>query len=154
VDTVSPDVRSEVMARVRSRRNRSTEWRLRGGLIQARVRGWKLNAPDIFGKPDFAFQDKRVLVFVDGCYWHGCPKCYRRPSSNTAYWDSKVERNRARDVSVNSRLRAAGWRVLRIWEHQLTDIRSVISKVKRLTGSVDPAMPSSKKHRVTGSGVL
>lgn len=130
MDSVSPDIRSWVMARVKSRRNRSTEWRLRANLIRAGIRGWKLNPSDIKGKPDFAFRHKRLLVFVDGCYWHGCPQCYRRPSSNRGYWDAKVARNRLRDRKTSARLRRDGWRVLRIWEHQLSATESVLKKIK------------------------
>ena len=118
------------MAQVRSRRNRSTEWRLRASLIRAGIRGWALNAADIQGKPDFAFRDERLLLFVDGCYWHGCPKCYRRPSSNTEYWDRKVARNRARDKQTSARLRRSGWRVLRIWEHQLRAMEAIVQRIK------------------------
>jgi len=130
MDTVSKETRSRVMARVRSQRNRTTEWRLRAALIQAGIRGWTLNPPDIPGKPDFAFRDERLLVFVDGCYWHGCPKCYRRPSSNTQYWDAKVRRNRARDAKNVAHLKRAGWQVLRIWEHQLSALASVLQKIE------------------------
>lgn len=130
MDTISPAIRSRVMARVRSRGNRSTEWRLRACLIQAGVRGWKLNPPDMFGKPDFAFQKQRLLLFVDGCYWHGCPRCYRRPSSNTDYWDAKIRRTRARDRRTTRRLKRDGWRVLRIWEHQLSATNAVLVRIK------------------------
>ena len=130
MDTVSQEIRSWTMAQVRSQRNRSTEWRLRACLIQAGIRGWKLNPPEIDGKPDFAFSSQRVLLFVDGCYWHGCPKCYRRPSSNTDYWDAKVCKNRARDRKTAAQLRLDGWRVLRIWEHQLSATGLVIGKIK------------------------
>ena len=132
MDKVSPEIRSKVMARVRSQRNLSTEWRLRGSLVRAGIRGWKLNPRDVPGRPDFVFWKKRVALFVDGCYWHGCPKCCRRPSSNTAYWDSKITRNRVRDVKITSLLRRDGWRVLRIWEHQLSDLESVVGKVKAM----------------------
>jgi len=131
MDTVSPEIRSRVMAQVRSQRNRSTEWRLRAYLIRAGIRGWKLNPLDIHGKPDFAFRDQRLLLFVDGCYWHGCPKCYRRPSSHTDYWDAKVRRNRARDRKTATQLKRDGWRVLRIWEHQLSATEFVLGKIKR-----------------------
>jgi DNA mismatch endonuclease (patch repair protein) len=130
VDSVSSETRSRVMAQVRSKRNRSTEWRLRAYLIRYGIRGWKLTPPDIYGHPDFAFPAQRLLLFVDGCYWHGCPKCYRRPSSNSAYWDAKVARNRIRDIRTVNHLRHDGWRVLRIWEHQLVSMYSVLRKIR------------------------
>jgi DNA mismatch endonuclease, patch repair protein len=138
MDTISRAMRSRVMAQVRSQRNRSTEWRLRASLIQSGIRGWKLNPPDILGKPDFAFLEERLLLFVDGCYWHGCPKCYRRPSSNTDYWDAKVARNRARDAKTVAQLKRQEWRLLRIWEHQLTTTAPVIAKIRAALGSGQP----------------
>lgn len=130
MDTIPPEIRSRVMAQVRSQRNRSTEWRLRACLIRAGIRGWQLNPIDICGKPDFAFREQRVLLFVDGCYWHGCPKCYRRPSSNRDYWDAKIARNRARDVKTAVWLKRDGWRVLRIWEHQLSAMEAVVGRIR------------------------
>lgn len=123
------------MAQVKSRGNRSTEWRLRAGLMRAGIRGWNLNPPGIPGNPDFVFLDRRVALFVDGCYWHGCPKCYRRPSSNVAYWDAKVARNRARDLKNTARLRRQGWRVLRIWEHELLMLSTVLERIKLATNA-------------------
>jgi len=96
-----------------------------------------MNPSDIPGKPDFAFRREHLLVFVDGCYWHGCPKCYRRPSSNTSYWDAKVARNRARDAKNVAQLTSDGWRVLRVWEHQLSSIGAVLGEIRAaLRGSV------------------
>src|ERR1035438_2640571 len=121
MDSIPPEIRSRVMAQVRSQRNRSTEWRLRSALVRAGIRGWTLNAADVTGRPDFVFPTQRLAVFVDGCFWHGCPKCKRVPSSNTSYWDRKIERNRSRDRAVNATLRRDGWRLLRIWEHQRSE---------------------------------
>ena len=68
-------------------------------------------------RPDICFTRARVAVFVDGCFWHGCPEHGRRPATNRAYWLAKIERNRARDVRDTRRLQQGGWRVVRIWEH-------------------------------------
>ena len=70
-------------------------------------------------RPDFVFPRLRVAVFVDGCFWHGCPKHATQPKTNAAFWRDKIAANRARDRRVNHVLRALGWRVLRIWEHDL-----------------------------------
>jgi DNA mismatch endonuclease (patch repair protein) len=118
-----PDVftkakRSEVMSRIRSKGNANTELRLLAILRLAGITGWRRHV-DLAGKPDFVFRKERLAVFVDGCFWHGCPRCYRRPTSNRRYWDAKVVRNRARDRAVTRTLRSIGWRVLRIWEHDL-----------------------------------
>lgn len=70
-------------------------------------------------RPDFVFQKQRVAVFVDGCFWHGCPKHSNLPANNRAFWSRKLAANKARDRRVNRRLRKDGWRVVRIWEHDL-----------------------------------
>jgi len=72
------------------------------------------------GKPDFVFPDQRLAVFVDGCFWHGCPLHGTNPATNREFWSEKITRNRQRDREVNRALRALGWRILRIWEHELT----------------------------------
>ena len=73
---------------------------------------------------DFVFRTARVAVFVDGCFWHGCPRHYRAPDSARAFWRNKVETNRARDLRVSRGLRAAGWTVLRVWECALSRARA------------------------------
>ena len=130
MDSVSPEVRSRVMATVQSRRNRSTEWRVRAALIGAGVKGWKLNAGDILGKPDFVFPVERVAVFVDGCFWHGCSRCKRVSSSNVAYWKSKIQHNRVRDRAISRNLRRQGWQVIRVWEHQLKTSERVLKRIR------------------------
>ena len=75
--------------------------------------------PNIYGKPDFAnFKDK-IVIFIDGCFWHKCPKHYIEPKSNKKYWIPKLHRNAARAEEVNSNYKFAGWKVIRIWEHDL-----------------------------------
>jgi len=91
-------------------------------------------ASSLPGKPDFAYQliakatylrlrlrfpKHKVAVFVDGCFWHGCPKCYTRPKTNRKFWDRKRETNMARDKRVTRQLRGRGWKVIRIWQHSL-----------------------------------
>lgn len=77
--------------------------------------GWRRHLP-LPGKPDFAWRKERVAVFVDGCFWHGCPNCYRAPRHNAEFWKAKVEGNRRRDRRADRALRAMGWKVIRIWE--------------------------------------
>ena len=74
----------------------------------------------MFGKPDFIFPKLRLAVFVDGCFWHGCPKHATTPATHRAFWRKKFARNRARDLIVNRTLRQLGWKVLRIWQHELS----------------------------------
>lgn len=116
MDNVSPFVRSAIMSKVRSKGNKSTERRLRAILAGAGIKGWRANARDITGTPDVAFEKKRLAIFVDGCFWHGCPKCYRRPKSKREFWDAKVVENRARDRRVTRRLKTDGWDVIRFFE--------------------------------------
>lgn len=67
---------------------------------------------------DIAFTRKKIAVFIDGCFWHGCPEHYTRPIANQGFWDAKVARNKLRDTDTNRALSAAGWTVLRFWEHE------------------------------------
>jgi DNA mismatch endonuclease (patch repair protein) len=128
-DVFSVAKRSEVMSRIRSRGNRATELALARLLRQMEIRGWRrhyeirISNPESEGfrvKPDFVFLKGRIALFVDGCFWHACPRHMTRPSTNAAFWNEKLEANRVRDQTVNRTLRRAGWRVLRIWEHDLT----------------------------------
>src|SRR5436190_20726149 len=117
-DVFSIRKRSKVMSCIRSRGNKDTELALARLLRLNRIAGWRRNQP-IFGKPDFIFRRERLALFVDGCFWHGCLKHSKPPRSNQTYWRAKMIRNKARDRSVSSALRKKGWRVLRIWEHEL-----------------------------------
>lgn len=112
-------IRSAAMSAVRSRGNKTTERRLRLALVRAGIAGWTLRPSGLAGSPDFMFAEAKVLVFVDGCFWHGCPKCGHFPSTRARFWRAKIERNRERDQQTITRLEAAGFRVVRFWEHQL-----------------------------------
>lgn len=136
MDVFTKAKRSEVMARIRSAGNRSTELRLIEIFRNNRITGWR-RRQSITGNPDFVFRSKLICIFVDGCFWHGCPRCYRRPTSNADYWNWKLRRNRNRALIVNRELRNAGWRVLRIWEHQL-DSKSEAQLLARLLKYLGP----------------
>ncbi len=118
-DIFTKKKRSAVMSRIRGSGNKDTELRLIIIFRAYHITGWRRNSK-LPGKPDFVLPSRRLAIFVDGCYWHGCPKHYTRPKSNRAFWDAKIARNRRRDREVNRLLKARGWRVLRIWEHALT----------------------------------
>ncbi|MGV3663839.1 MAG: very short patch repair endonuclease [Prosthecobacter sp.] len=130
-----PDVfttakRSEVMSRILSKGNAATELRLVALMREHGITGWRRHlaltvrrvlvrsaaALVVRVRPDFVFRRQRVAVFVDGCYWHGCPVHYRRPKGNRKFWDAKILRNQTRDRLVTRELRRAGWTVLRLWE--------------------------------------
>jgi len=135
-----PDVftkakRSEVMSRIRSHGNRDTELRLIALFREHGITGWRRNVP-LFGKPDFVFRSAKLAVFVDGCFWHGCPRHATMPATNRAFWQAKLARNAARDREVTRTLREAGWRVLRVWECALTLKRSArtAARIARVLG--------------------
>jgi DNA mismatch endonuclease, patch repair protein len=118
MDIFSKRGRSKLMAKVRGHGNRSTEVRLAKLFRQNKITGWRRNQ-SIFGKPDFIFPKLKLAIFVDGCFWHGCPKHETKPKNNRAFWRRKFARNKRRDLLVTRSLRKSGWRVLRIWEHEL-----------------------------------
>lgn len=106
------------MRAVRSHGNKATELVLVRLLRHHRIAGWRRRFK-LEGQPDFVFPNRRIALFVDGCYWHGCLQHCRVPKGNRAYWRAKIAGNRQRDRKVNRTLRAGGWRVVRIWEHAL-----------------------------------
>ena len=118
------------MRAVKSCGNETTELKMVTILRGNSITGWRRHQP-LPGHPDFVFRAERVAVFVDGCFWHGCPKCYRAPKDRAEYWAKKVAENRRRDRCVSATLRIAGWRVIRFWEHEMKRERVVASRLCR-----------------------
>lgn len=139
MDHVSQEIRSKIMASVRSKGNRTTELALGRILWAAGLRGYRKHWP-ITGRPDFAWPGLKVAVFVDGCFWHGC-RCKYLPRSNRRFWRDKIERNKRRDRRVSQQLRRAGWSVVRVRECRvaagatLRRIRTAIATRKALADS-------------------
>jgi DNA mismatch endonuclease (patch repair protein) len=129
-DVFSKKKRSQVMAAIRSRGNKDTELKLASILRAAGITGWRRHQP-FPGHPDFIFRHARLAVFVDGCFWHGCPKHGRKPGSNRAYWLPKLRRNRERDAAVKRFLCSAGWTVIRLWEHDLATPQRCAARITR-----------------------
>jgi DNA mismatch endonuclease (patch repair protein) len=105
-----------------------------------------LSTPQL-GKPDFVVPKLKLAIFVDGCFWHCCPRHSNLPANNAAFWERKLAANRRRDRLVARTLAARGWRVLRVWEHALAR-----KNQKRLLGRIRRAMGSTKDtkaHEVT-----
>lgn len=145
-DVFSKAKRSAVMSRIRSRGNAATELALAKLLRAAGITGWRRHALvrvasgkrqvtrktpalilspvtrhlSLTVRPDFVFRQARLAVFVDGCFWHGCPRHATTPKNNRTFWHRKLSRNKTRDRLVTRTLRAQSWLVLRIWEHALS----------------------------------
>jgi len=122
------------MSRIRGKGNKDTELRLVQLFRMHGITGWRRGWP-LLGKPDFAFPKIKLAIFVDGCFWHGCPKHFNQPLNNADFWLKKLSSNRARDRLVNRMLRRKGWRVVRVWEHDLTK-RNEVRLVRRLNKSL------------------
>jgi DNA mismatch endonuclease (patch repair protein) len=109
------------MSAIRSKYNKTTEYALIKIFRQARITGWRRHPKTIYGKPDFIFKLPKIAVFVDGCFWHGCKRIKKLPKHNGKFWRAKIQGNIKRDKVVNRELRGEGWKVVRIWEHDLKD---------------------------------
>jgi len=130
-DVFTKAKRSEVMSRIRGKGNKKTELSLIRLLRARHITGWRRHQV-IFGKPDFIFLKYKVAIFVDGCFWHSCPKHATKPKGNATFWRRKLEANKARDHLVTRTLRRQGWRVLRIWEHALRHEAAVIRRIRSM----------------------
>lgn len=163
-DVFSKTKRSEVMSRIRGAGNRDTELRLIAIFRAHGITGWRRRAklrfqvpgarfqqgqPKFQVKPDFVFRKLNLAVFVDGCFWHGCPKHGTKPRNNAAFWRKKIAGNQARDRLVTRTLRAKGWRVLRIWEHELARKNEVrlLSRLSANLGRSAAARRWSRRRR-------
>lgn len=135
-DILSPVARSLLMSRVRSRYNLSTEIKVLKALRHWGIKGWRRHAK-LPGRPDFAWPKQRLVLFVDGCFWHGCPYCYRMPKSQKRFWREKVLKNQKRDRRVTRVLRRMGWRVYRIRECRLTSEQLINTSLGRILRALD-----------------
>jgi DNA mismatch endonuclease (patch repair protein) len=134
-DVFTKAKRSAVMSRIRGRGNKDTELALITLLRRHHITGWRRNQK-VFGKPDFLFRRNRLALFVDGCFWHGCLKHCKIPADNRGFWKKKFAANKARDRRVNRELRKLGWRVVRIWEHDLAKRgEACVRKIQTATNS-------------------
>lgn len=132
-DTHTKIQRSKNMASIRSVGNKSTEIALVSLLRRNKITGWKRHSKAAAGRPDFIFSKQKTAVFVDGCFWHGCKKHCIMPKSNKGYWGPKIARNKLRDRAVNRLYKGKGWKVMRIWEHE---VRKNSDKIILKLGSI------------------
>ncbi len=117
VDVFTPEKRSEIMSKIRGK-NTKIEVLLRRLLFATGLR-YRIH----YGKHriDIAFPSSKVAVFVDGCFWHKCPKHFQMPTSNVSYWKNKIARNVEREKEKDKELKKKGWKVIRVWEHTLKE---------------------------------
>ena len=141
-DPLSPDERSERMAKVRSTGNKSTEQCAEAIMVESNISSWEKHPSDIPGRPDFYFRRYRLALFVDGCFWHACPVCNRRlPVTRQEFWRKKIEENRKRDNRQRRHMRAEGYHVMRVWEHEVKKgawirrLRTMIQRIERQPGT-------------------
>jgi len=131
-DTLVPAARSALMARVKARGNKSTEIAVMRTLRQAGIKAWTRHPKEIPGTPDFWFPQQRLALFVDGCFWHACPRCGRIPKSRRAFWLAKIQTTASRDRRIRRVLRARGISTMRVWEHEVAAGRWVVRLRRRL----------------------
>jgi len=117
-DVFNKEKRSQVMSLVRSKNNKTTELKLIEIFKQNGIIGWRRNYK-VKGHPDFVFLDKKIAIFVDGCFWHGHDCRNTRPADNAEFWQKKRERNMAHDKEITKLFETRGWTVIRIWECEL-----------------------------------
>lgn len=119
MDNVASEVRERTMRSVKSQ-NTKLENKVRKALWSKNIR-YRKNVKDLVGHPDISIKNKKIVVFIDSCFWHGCLEHCRMPHSNESYWNKKIGNNKARDQSVNKYYADKGWTCVRVWEHELRD---------------------------------
>jgi len=144
MDTFSSKQRSEIMKAVKSKGNKSTEIKLIDIFELHRITGWRRNYK-IIGHPDFVFPKKRVVVFADGCFWHGHNCRNVTPSDNAEYWKKKISRNIERDALITKTLTSKGWKVIRIWECEINK-GEVIKLLAICPRSAPVSRPAPQSH--------
>lgn len=117
VDVHTKKQRSYNMSKIKCR-DTKPEVLLRKLLYADGARGYRVNYR-LKGKPDVVFPKQKIAVFVDGCFWHKCPRCFQRPATNKTFWLDKINSNVKRDREINSTLNKSGWKVMRFWEHDI-----------------------------------
>lgn len=140
-DTVSPETRSRIMARVKSK-GMKPEMKVRR-LLHGLGYRYRLHRADLPGRPDLVFPSRRKVIFVNGCFWHrhdGCPRV-RIPTNNKDYWIAKLDRNHARDARNFAALQKLGWSALTVWECELGDLQSVTGRVVDFLEGAVPTSP-------------
>lgn len=122
-DVFTKEKRSWIMSRIRSK------WTKQEKLVHNYLKSMKIKHkmhPKMSGSPDIILTDKKIAIFLQGCFWHKCPKHYKEPKSNRDYWLPKIEKNVARDKKNINLLKKEGWKVVKVWEHDLKRINKTL----------------------------
>ena len=127
-DVHSAEQRSYNMSMIKGK-DTNPEIILRKALYRKGIRGYRIHK-DMLGKPDIIFTNRKLVIFVDGCFWHKCPICFKSPESNKDFWTAKINRNVERDKEVSDEYIRLGWKLLRIWEHEIEhDIEKCVERI-------------------------
>lgn len=139
-DVFDKSKRSDIMKRVHAKGNKTTELKLITLFNSYGITGWRRGYP-VAGHPDFVFLDRRIAVFVDGCFWHGHDCRNTRPKDNEEYWSEKRKRNIEHDKQINIRFQERGWTVIRVWECELKKKNEDL-----LLGKISPLLPEKTRE--------
>jgi len=116
-DKFSKEIRSKTMKAIKSSHTKLEDFIIK--ILWQKGFRFRRNVKDLKGKPDIAIKKYKTVIFIDSCFWHGCNEHLRLPDSNKEYWINKIQRNRQRDIEINDYYTSQGWKILRIWEHEL-----------------------------------
>jgi len=132
-DVYDKEKRSAIMRNVKSKGNKSTELALIKFFHEQKITGWRRNYP-VKGHPDFVFLNRKIAIFVDGCFWHGHDCRNTHPQENEEFWTNKIKRNIERDNAVTDMFTKKNWSVIRIWECELKtkNRNKLFSKLDRI----------------------
>ena len=129
VDNLTKEQRSKCMSQIRSK------WTAQETKIHNFLKGHKIKHkmhPQLTGKPDILLTHTNTIVFLHGCFWHKCPKCYKEPKSRKEYWLPKIENNVKRDKKYARMLKSEGYKVIKVWEHEVKkDFNKALKKIKK-----------------------
>jgi DNA mismatch endonuclease, patch repair protein len=127
-DKISKKERSSLMGKIKSKETKLEKivWKI---LSEQGIR-YRKNSSKHFGKPDIVITSKKLVIFIDGCFWHGCKKHCRIPEANHDYWVNKINRNKERDKQVNTYYKKTNWKVIRVWEHDLKIQKIILNLLK------------------------
>ncbi len=132
-DVLTKKQRSYCMSQIRAK-DTQPEIIFRKAISGSGIRGYRLNYR-LIGKPDIVFPKKKIAIFIDGCFWHKCPKCFPELSTRKKYWVKKIQSNMDRDKRINKELRRMGWRIIRVWEHETkNNLSNCFLKIKKVLG--------------------